>query len=169
MYEFIAELCLIVGNTAFQTCSDLFTCALCDDPFLLQVWHRLDPAGLWMHVFFRDQGGRILVPNPRIRSCDPCQLDSIACHSWNHDTAHFSFCRLWLLSVYIRWSEYIWWETLRILVFPGLGHTNWSSRLQLMELLSLTLNSADRLIALWHRYGDTIRLFLMSTGYLKCG
>jgi len=39
MYKFIAELCLIVGNTAFQTCNNLFTGALCDDPFLLQVWH----------------------------------------------------------------------------------------------------------------------------------
>jgi len=42
MYEFIAELCLIVGNAAFQTCTNLFTC---DDPLSLQVWHRLDPAG----------------------------------------------------------------------------------------------------------------------------
>ena len=45
MYKFIAELCLIVGNAAFQTCNDLFTCALYDDPLSLQVWHRLDPAG----------------------------------------------------------------------------------------------------------------------------
>ena len=42
MYKFIAELCLIVGNAALQTCTDLFTC---DDPLSLQVWHRLDPAG----------------------------------------------------------------------------------------------------------------------------
>ena len=45
MYEFITELCLIVGNAAFQTCNNLVTCALCDDPFLLQVLHQLDPTG----------------------------------------------------------------------------------------------------------------------------
>jgi len=58
---------------------------------------------LWMHVFFRDQGGRILVPSPSIRSYDPCQ----PAYTWPRRLSFmksrdcpFSSCRLWLSSVY---------------------------------------------------------------------
>ena len=92
-----------------------------------------------MHVFFRDQSGRILVPSLASDGLALIKLpilDPAACHSWFHETAHF--CPDY--QVYTCGSEYIWRGTLHMLVFlwssrPGLGCTDWSSRLQAFSVL----------------------------------
>ena len=61
MYEFIAELCLIVGN-CFPNMHRLVYRRLMRWPILTASFASTGSHRFRMHVFFRDQGGRILIP-----------------------------------------------------------------------------------------------------------
>jgi len=135
---------------------------------------------LWIYVFFRDQGRRILIPSPSIQLYGPCQ----PVYTWSHHLSFMKsqhylllFCQLWLLSIYLQVWVYLKGNSLHIGLFMIIMSRSRTHKLvksfavNRIALLPTLIESfpANRLITLWHRYGDTICLFDIYTGYLKYG
>ena len=160
------------GNAAFQTCNDLFTCALCDDPLSLQVWHRLDPAGFECMYSLEIKVEEYSYPaqHPMVWPLSSCLY--LTPPPVIHDFTRLptfvltTKCILAGLStsdgeLFACWSFYDHhvrvWDAQTGQVVCKLSVSS-ADGIALSPTL-IESSSADRLIAPWHRYGDTICIF----------
>jgi len=91
------------------------TYVLCDHSLSLQVWQvwrRLDPAGFECMYSLEIKVEEYSYPalaSDGLALVNLPILDHVACHSWNHEAAHFRPVDS-DYQVYIRVSEYTWQE-----------------------------------------------------------
>ena len=178
---------------AFQTCNDLVICAIsCDDLGLLQVWHRQDPAGFecTYSLNFKVEGSsRIFLAPDGLTVVIFGNSDNL-CYSWNHNTTQFHLVnfsnrvqipRFFMDSLPISLPKYspdgklfaYWscndshvqaWDT-RTGQQVGQFQVRPADGIAFPPLL-IELSHGNKLIALWKKHRNTIRLFGVYTGHL---